>query len=237
MNEALVTGAPEAPAESAPVDTQVRDSAPLENAEQQSEPTPPPKDGTRSLVSRVGHVTRQKEAAIREAAQWRERAEALERQYAGNGQQQQAPQRESQFDPAQVMAQAKQAAAFDLKCNAVAEKGKAIPGFNDALSSLAALGLDQASLEVLIDSDDAPKVIAHLGTHLDEAAEILSKSPAAMARALAKLEHTLTQQPAVSNAPNPLKAVRSGGSVSGPAVGTKAWFDAQNKADAERRKR
>lgn len=226
--------APEATAPATVVDTQAPDSAAEGDAGELASPKPERSEVPRSVINRIGHLTRKNETAIREAAQWKERAESLERQYAG---QQQPQQREPQFDPQKVMAEARQAAAFDLRCNAVAEKGKTVPGFTDALSNLGMIGLDQAGLEVLIDSDDAPKVIAHLGQHLDEAAEIFAKPPAQMARAIAKLEQSLTQQPAVSNAPKPLQAERGGGTGSGPRVGTPQWFEARNKADAERRKR
>jgi hypothetical protein len=232
------TGAPEAPAQDIPaVDTQATDSAPEENAGEQASPPRERSEVPKSVISRIGHLTRKNEAAIREAAQWRERAEALERQYAGQqGQQQpQQPQsREPQVDPQQIFAKAREAAAFDLRCNAVAEKGKAIPGFDTALTNLGMIGLDNESLAVIVDADDAPKLIAHLGQNLDEAAEIFALSPAAMARRLAKLETTLNAPPAVSTAPNPLNPVRSKSSSSDPKPGEPGWAKWRNKQLAER---
>lgn len=240
MEQQQGSGAPEAPGAIAPAVAAPDVSATTETQEGTRSPQPERRDIPDVVKQRLASLARNESKYRREAAENKARADHLERMYGGGqqaGQAQPQQRQEPQFDPDQVMTQAREIAAFDLKCNQVAEAGKKVPGFGDAMSNLGMIGLSQDALAVIVEADDAAMVIAHLGSHLDEAAEIFAKPPAAMARAITKLEHTLTQQPAVSNAPNPLKALRGGGAAGGPAIGTKAWFDAQNKADAERRKR
>jgi len=233
-------GAPEAPAAQEPVVAVPEPSTSSETQEGNASPSPAKQDIPDAVKQRLATLARHESKWRREAAESKARAEFLERQYAQpqNGQQPQQQRAEPQVDPNQVYETARQQAAFDLKCNEVATKGKAVPGFEAALSNLGMIGLSTDALGILIESDDAPKLIAHLGQHLDEAAEIFAKPPGAMGRALAKLEHQLTSQPAVSSAAVPLKPLGgNGGAGNGPAIGTKAWFEAENKRDAERRRR
>lgn len=234
MNEEQGSAAPEAAVPNGGVETHAVDSASPENVGEQASPKQERPAVPRSVINRIGALTRKHEEAIREASQWRERAEAYERQQAANGQTQNAPAREPQVDPNQVMATATEIARFNLKCDEVAAKGEAVPGFQNALSNLGTLGPSRDALGVIIDADDPPKLIAYLGQHLDEAADILAKPPAAMARALAKLETKLAQPEAVSAAPAPIKPVRSSSAKSDPEPGTPEWVVWRNKQRVEK---
>jgi hypothetical protein len=78
-------------------------------------------------------------------------------------------------------------------------------------------------LEALAECEDPTKVMYHLGQNKDLAAEIAAGSPAQQARAIAKLDLTVTSKP-----PKPTKTTRAPDPIS-PVGGS----DAQEKAPAE----
>lgn len=231
------------------VDTKPDASAAPESTEHEAPKGP--QETPKWATSRIGELTRKEAqartreiAAREEVKHWREIAErGGQQQQPGQQQPQQTTNARSepqqQFDPNEWMNQATEVAKFNLRCDAVAEKGKAIEGFDRSLSTLQMAGLvTPENLPVILDASDAPeKVLHHLGSNPDLAVEILAMSPVRMAKAITKLEQSLTEQPAVSSAPNPLRPVKSGVTGSGPRMGSREWFEAETKRDAERRKR
>ena len=192
------TGAPVEPiaTESTPVETEV--SA-------QNSPT------LDSVQKRIDELTREKYEARREAQLARQEAEAIRRHIE---QQQQDPN--APLDPARIQAFVQQEAArqlhesqFNAACNKVHDEGsKSISGFDNSLANLHHVGVSREFLEVLVESDQAAKIIHHLGTNLDEAARIVSLPPVRMAREITKLEAKLADQPKqISNAPEPIKPI------------------------------
>lgn len=229
-------GAPETPVADNAVDTNAEGSAPTENAEGQAKPKPERTEVPRSVINRIGALTRKHEEALREAATWRERYESS-RQQQPQQPQQQPQQREPQVDPNEQRAEAVRQAKLEMRAEQVLTAGRNDPNFINAVGTLTALGMGDSELAVIFDGDDPAKVIAHLGGNPDEAAEIFAKSPAAMARALAKLESKLSAPDAVSAAPDPLKPVRNAATKSEPKPGTPEWVAWRNKQVAERKGR
>ena len=140
-------------------------------------------------------------------------------------------------DPKELYAQAEKAAAFNLKCNSVYEQGtKEIPDFDKAVTNLRMVGgLSQEALEVIVDAEAPAKVLAHLGSNLEEAASILSLPPVQMARAIGRLEARLaTQTPPVSKAPDPIKPVNTSRAVSSSDPSDKDDIDTWMKKEQER---
>lgn len=140
---------------------------------------------------------------------------------------------EKQPSPQEMYAQA----AFDIRCNRVAQEGeKSIPGFKDALTNLTPFRslMTNDRMEAILEADEPAKVLHYLGSNLDEANEILSKTPIAMARAIAKLETKLSTNPAISKAPAPLEPNRSK-STPGEPADIDAWMERENAKDAKRR--
>ena len=171
------------------------------------------------VQKRIDQLTREKyeakraaEAAASEAAYMRQMID-------------QAQNANNQPDPNAIQAYVKQEAIrlhqeteFNKACNKVFEDGiKSVPGFETNLSNLQVVGLNRDILDVIVDSDEAARIINYLGTDLDEAARIISLPPVRMAREITKLEAKLASQTKQqSKAPEPIKP------ISGSAKNTKS---------------
>lgn len=86
-------------------------------------------------------------------------------------------------------------------------------------------------VEAIIESNQAAQLIAYLGEHDDEAAELASLSKTNQIKRVALLEEKLKQsKPKSSAAPKPLEPVKTSGAGSGPDPSdTEAWIKWRNK--------
>ncbi len=126
------------------------------------------------------------------------------------------------------------------KANKVANEGKKeFPDFMERVGELhAALGPQFGRdgrptplMDAILDSDAPAKVLHHLASDLDLAAEIAALSPHRMTRRLVQLESELAEKPKPSAAPTPLKPVKSSTTPADPDPSdTKKWIEARNKA-------
>lgn len=125
------------------------------------------------------------------------------------------------------------------KANKVATEGKKeFPDFMDRVGELnAALGPQFGKdgrptplMDAILDSDAPAKVLHHLASDLDLAAEIAGMSPHRMTRRLVQLEAELTDKPKPSSAPPPLKPVKSSTTPAEPdPTDTEAWIRHRNQ--------
>jgi len=136
----------------------------------------------------------------------------------------QKPTEETQYDPEQieqvVRTRAQEIARMERindQCNTVAAKGaKEFEDFSDALKSLAQetgplfdkRGHPLPLMEVVLEADNPAKLLHHLGTHPDLAAELTDLTPTQLARKLDRIEREMTSQPQKSGAPKPLTPVK-----------------------------
>lgn len=185
---------------------------------------------------RIDRLTREKYEARGRAQAERDARLALERDVLALNKEQQADEpKEQPPSRDELLAEVR----FDERCNRVANDGeKAIPGFKEAIGALSVFRpyLNTERMEAILEADEPAKVLHYLGTHLDEASEILSKPPIAMARAVAKLETKLSTTPAISKAPLPLDTVRTKADVT-PKVGTDAWYEMRDEQERKRKSR
>ena len=190
----------------------VDDSTSSETGAAQNTPEP------EKIQKRIDQLTREKYEAKR-AAETAAQEAAYMRQYIE--QQQRNPN--APVDANQIQAYVYQEAQrlqqetdFNRACNKVYDDGlKNIPGFDSSLQNLQLVGLNKDILDVIVDSDEAAKIINYLGSDLDEAARITSLPPVRMAREITKLEAKLAgQTKKTSNAPDPIKPI-GGKSVAG----------------------
>lgn len=130
-----------------------------------------------------------------------------------------AQQPQPRIDHNQIRSEVEQRVAFDMKSNDAFSKGASeFKDFETKLDTLKSVGVDEKALRVIVDSDMPHKVLYHLGSNPDEAADILSLPPVQMARAIGKLEARLSapkSPPKTSTAPDPVTPVsaRSAGSA------------------------
>jgi hypothetical protein len=135
---------------------------------------------------------------------------------------------------------------FDNKANELVKQGKKEfkADFDSSVKSLQSVGAlfndngtPTSLLESVMDCDEPHKVMHFLGSNPDEAEDLLSLSPRAQARAIAKLELKLyAETPAsvitrTSKAPAPIKPVGSVSSANAEpnAKDTKAWIAWRNR--------
>lgn len=129
------------------------------------------------------------------------------------------------------------------KCNEVAAEGKkAFKGeFDTALKELAeetgplfdARGKPVPLMEAILDTDAPHKILHHLGTNPELAAEIAEMSPRQQVRRLAKLEMELDTKPVkqTSSAPKPLQPAKAAAASASPNPKTdpEAWIKWRNQ--------
>lgn len=89
-------------------------------------------------------------------------------------------------------------------------KAQAVPGFDR--ESFDELPLTKPIVEALIESDQAPQLMAYMAAHPEDVARIAGMSPARQAAELGKLEAKLAATPPVktSKAPDPITPIGSG---------------------------
>ena len=133
------------------------------------------------------------------------------------------------------------AESLNKRAAEVLSAGKKVSGFSEALESLREeipfIGRDQrptAFFEALLDSDNPAKLIHHLGTNPEEAAEFEGLSPSAIGRRLERLETRLKQEGTVktSKTPAPIEPIKGTGGQVSPDLG-KMTFAEYEKARAK----
>lgn len=211
--------------EAAPVEADGGEGEPGEGSGSEEEQKPR-KSPVAQLQGRVGHLTRTLHERDREKA---ELQAELER-YKANAP---APSEDKPLTAADVQREAERIAtervtakqredaqaAFVAECNKVYADGqKAFPDFDEAVTSLNSMGLmSDAFVEAAIATDEAARVLHHLGGDIDEAARIAALPPIRMTAELAKLAARLSapKSAGVSKAPAPIKPI--GGSAKAEA--------------------
>jgi hypothetical protein len=207
-------------------DPVVQVEAPVEQvAEGQQEETPteqtPPKPSPRErrvaqLSARLGETTRERDELQRRA----EAAEALLRAAKGE---EEPPTRTEPTD-AEIDRRANERIArreFDTRRAAVIAKGEQEFGKDAWMEKTTILGemgaaTNQTFLEALVELPNAPKIVAHLADDPDTLAEMLRKSPTAMAAQLGRLDAQMERAAAppapktVSSAPRPPNPIQTG---------------------------
>lgn len=128
-----------------------------------------------------------------------------------------------------LRAQARELVALErlnAKCDEVAARGeKAFSDFAEKVKELNAevpimdgRGVPSPFMEAILDADDPARLIHHLGSNPDVAAELADLSPRQQVRRLALIEKGLDAAPErkSSTAPTPLTPVKPGASSSAP---------------------
>lgn len=181
-----------------------------QTAQETEPPQEAPKPKTDWAQRRIDQLTREK-------YEERRQREALATQLA----QYQQPADQQQSEPQDIDKLVEQRASeklaaktFNDACNRVFEAGvKENPDFERNLRTLQSVGeIGRDFLELVTEMDDGHRVLSHLGANPEEAEQILSLPPLKQARALAKLEVSLskaTPAPPVSKAPAPISPVGS----------------------------
>jgi flagellar motor protein MotB len=188
------------------------ESSTEQTAESTEKPQEAPKPKTDWAQRRIDQLTREK-------YEERRQSESLAQQLAQYQQptEQQSP---SAPDIDKLVEQRLAEKSFNEACNRVFQEGvKADPKFEQNLRTLQSVGeVSKDFLEVVTDMDEGHKVLNYLGANPDEADAILSLPPLKQARALAKLEASISKPasaPPVSKAPPPISPV---GSKAAPVV-------------------
>ena len=226
-----------------------------EGEQQQRKELTPAEKEARALRRRVDRLTRDK---YQREARERQLEEELQRYRAQLGGQEGTQQQDQNLGPEAVQAQARQlveAERFNSRCDEVVQRGtETYPDFAAKVQELAAeaplfdrKGRPEPILEAILDADDPPRLIYHLGENPDLAAEIAALPPRQQVRRLALIERDLgaqAQTPAqskpqaqpkpmpVTKAPAPITPVRGqGGQFSkDPAQMSDAeWWAQQRK--------
>lgn len=168
---------------------------------------------------------------------------------AGAGRQQQGMPRERLFTQAEIEQLAQQRAyemaqgyvasqseqAFNARCNQIAATAKAqYQDFDAALANLSAAGVlpngqlpmqqqtaQRTFLETVTEFDEAPALLHYLGRNPEEAIQIASLRPAAMAARLSKIASKMTSPRAPSNAPPPVTTARGTSAPRAPTLDDK----------------
>ena len=226
-------------AASAPVSAPVAADSPTPQPQLQDAPEPRPQSHSdqRVPLARMNQVTREKHEALRRAEEAERRLAELQASQApivstADGQ---------ALDPVAidrlVQTRAHEIAniqEFNRRCDAVAQKGKAeIPDFDQAIAGFqpfGGLGAYPEFVDTVTRLEEAPKLLHHLGTHLDEAERILQLRGAAQGLELGRLAARLASQsaptPKLTSAPAPVAPVR-GAAQPTPGPDDKGQFSDQ----------
>jgi len=169
---------------------------------------------------RIGRRTAELYKERAEKEQLAERIARLEASLTPREEQSVDPQQIEQF----VRQQAKEIAAVERineKCNQIADEGKrTFTDFNVALQQLAQetgplfdrAGKPTPLMSVILESDAPAKVLHHLGTNPDIAADLADLNPMQLARRLVKIEAEMQAAPKQSSAPKPLAPTKGAAS-------------------------
>lgn len=197
------------------------------------------------LQQRFDQITREKYEAQRRAEAAEARARELEA--LAKPADPAAPARA--FDPQEFQRAVERAAderarvkEFNDKCNRTYQLGKSEVGaeFDGAVQNLKLLGGDTVQYATFLDAvtelDGGHKIMAQLGSNLNEAQRIMSLPANKMALELAKLVYQTKAIPSVSQAPKPIKPINGGGNAATPGPDDNGNFRSQEDYRAWREK-
>lgn len=134
-------------------------------------------------------------------------------------------------------------AEFDAACNAVYTKAKSDAAmgehFDAAIQNLQQVGfMNRDMLDIVLASDDAPKVLYELGADPDRAIALMQMTPAKRAIEIAKMSVPTPAKPTpLSNAPRPIEPVEGSARPNGEPSDNDddaTWF-AKRTAQLQRR--
>jgi hypothetical protein len=166
----------------------------------------PPQDkrNADAIQRRIDQLTREKY----EERRHREAIQARLQQYEQQGQE--TPQQEPVDLDAAVEARIKQR-EFEKKTDSVYQAGKAeFPDFDKSLETFKLFGgIPPAMSDVVLEIDDAHKVLNHLGSNPAEVERLMSMSAPRMALEIGRIEASLKQikPPPISKAPAPISPI------------------------------
>lgn len=200
---------------------------------------------------RIARLAEQKAHARAEAAFMAKQAEELRERLAQYEKPEQT--QEKAVDPYElaekIAEQRMRQAEFARAADSLVEKGRAayaheeFDGAVRRLQDMGAIFAENGSpsnvLDAILECDAPHDVLFHLGAHPDVAERMVSMSPRALIRAIAKLEAKLANTPPtrVSQAPPPVRPVSGGGRTGEPindADDMATWMKKREKQLAKR---
>lgn len=126
------------------------------------------------------------------------------------------------------------------RCNQIVSKGE--EQFPDFMTSVKTLGMElplfqrdgapTAALEVILEADNPPALLHHLGKNPDLVDQLTDLSPIQLARRLDRIERDMNSKPAEqkSSAARPLEPVKPAAAPTAPDPSkTKEWIEWRNK--------
>jgi hypothetical protein len=174
------------------------------------------------------------------------RIEELERKQAKPEDGDQPPSEKDIESKALTLAQQiAQQQEFAKTVQSVVKAGSALPKFTEACNTLNEelpfydnKGKPTPFLTAVIEFDAPEKLLHHLGTNPDLAAELADLTPTRLVRRLDAIERELTEKakPKTSNAPKPLEPVRAQGGTKDPSEMSDTEFAAWRKAQIAQRR-
>lgn len=184
---------------------------------------------------KIGGTARERDMIAQENASLKARIAEL----SGESQQTQEPNIEEVAE--RKAREILHAESLNKRAAEVLSAGKKVTGFGDALEALREEipFIDRQKrptpfFEALLETDDPAKLIHHLGTNPDVAAEFEGLTPTQLGRRLAKLETQLKQDGTVktSKTPAPIDPIKGTGSHANPEL-SKLTFSDYEKARAK----
>lgn len=200
-----------------PVETEALEGQEPSDDDQKPEPQKPPPKVPAGVLKRLSELSSARNAATQRA----EAAEEMLRQAIAA---QNPGQQPTQAPPGYVSVQDVQRefdmraaqAQFNGACDAIADAGSKVDGFDDSLKTLHALGLNTQDpraplMQVLVElsAEEGARAIAALGADPDQADRLMRMSPARMAIEVAKVAAKPARLP-VSRAPAPISPISGG---------------------------
>lgn len=217
--------------------------------EQTPEPEASETEESKSLKRMQRRIDKRTADLYRERAEKEQLAQRLAQFEASR-----IPSDPQELDPAQIERVVRQQAQeiahaqrITEKCNAIADEGKRLaPDFDRALQTLTAEagplfernGRPTPLMNVILESDKPAKLLHHLGTNPDLAADLADLTPTQLARKLDRIERDMSEsaKPKTSQAPKPLTPVKGANTSKDPSSMTDAEFAAWRKAQIAQRR-
>ena len=219
------------------VATEVVEPAEAAQVEEEGEDKPKAEHKPNPVQKRIDELTRQKRESEREAAFWREAAQAKPKEAEPE-----KPKRadfaddEAYLDARDAYVEAK--AVSKAKAELAAENVKhsqekaaqtvaqtygervsafkaQTEDFDEVMQAAEDIRVSAAARDAILESEMGPQVAYHLAKHPEVAAKLAGMSPLTQVRELGKLETQLSKQPdpEITSAPTPARAVPTGTSV------------------------
>lgn len=219
-----------------------------QRADQQVEQNQEGKDTPDWAIKRIGKLTARNHEAERQVQAAKGEAERyrllLEQVRQGSDVEQQQAKPGDQPDIEQLVERRAQEKADN---QVMQERGRSVattgaekfPDFQQAVTTLDAIGITQEQVQNLLSMDDAHQVIYTLGKNPEEASRILALPPLQQGRELERMAAKASQAPApkaVSSAPAPVKPIdgTSSGEKDPSKMTTDEWMKWREKTTTTR---